>query len=130
MSPEQREAAQNLSNALAGFYGSDQSFFNAMNRKVSYSEGFREFTLRAGNGAGWLLGILITEPAILKEAKEFASITLTVTEDNKAVLMVTDGGKGAPEITVYRREIEFTDCPVGVWNFYFENMMIMLPRER
>ena len=124
------KTAQELKSKLAQHYGSETFFRHPFNRHAVYTEGVRCFAESAGNGAFWLLDILCTEPAILKEAQDFASITLTV-EQGGAVLAVTDGGKGGNEPeTVFRRKLSFTDCPEGIWSFYFENMTIMLPSER
>lgn len=122
-------AARTLRNELLHFHGSDTVFYHALNRSVLYTEGVQRFAESAG--AYWLLDILATEPAILKEARDFTKVTLDVGDHNTAVILVTDGGKHdmSPQ-TVYTRVIDFTDCPPGKWEFFFENMTIMLPQER
>ncbi len=124
------KTAQELKSQLAQHYGSETFFRHPFNRQAVYTEGVKCFAENAGGGAYWLLDILCTEPAILKEARDFASITLTVA-DGTAILAVTDGGKDGNEpSTIFRRKIDFTDCPEGTWRFFFENMTLMLPSER
>jgi hypothetical protein len=116
-----------LERALGQFCGSEQLYRHALNRRVLYSEGVQFFAENAGAGAYWLLDILATEPAIL--AEEFAHVTLKVVEGH-ANLVVTDGGKdGKSAKVVYRRDIDYTDCPLGTWELFFENMVIILPGE-
>lgn len=117
--------AHELKRMLAFHYGSETVFKHALVSNVTYTEGVRTFAQNAGGGAYWLLDILATEPAIRAQAKEFALITLNSTGEN-AILTVTDGNNGAP---VYRRVIDYTDCPEGSWMFYMIGTMIMLPSE-
>lgn len=124
------QAGQNLANQLSQFAGgSDEFYRHALNQNVTYTSGVRHFAQHAGGGAYWLLDILSTEPAILKEAQEFAVVTLTA-KGGKATLVVTDGGKGDVPVTIYTRELDYTDCPDGEWVFYFKNLTLMLPDER
>lgn len=124
-------AADKLRTELAQYYGSEQLYRHGLNRSVLYTDGVHRFAENAGGGAYWFLDILATEPAILREAREFAHVTLHVKEDETADLVVTDGGKdGAAPATVYTRHLNYTDCPCGKWEFYFENNTIMLPAER
>jgi hypothetical protein len=119
---------------LNSFYnGTNNVYRHGLNRAVSYSDGVRYFAQNAGHGAYWLLDILATQPQILCEvrANGFAFIKFKVEEGGRATLTVTDGGKGGePEQVVYRRDIDWTDCPPGLWEFNYENMMVMLPSER
>lgn len=107
---------------LAHFYGSNVVYRHALNRNVVYTEGVQYFAEQAG--AYWFLDILATEPAILKQAREFASIELKV-KDDKATILVTDGD----DHEVYRQEIGYTDCPEGDWHFFFVGATIMLRTE-
>lgn len=124
---------EELTRELSGRYGGTETVWkHSLHQAVTYTDGVRAFAQHAGGGAYWLLDILVTEPKILNEVKThgFAVVTLTV-KKTSAWLVVTDGGKnGDAEEVVYRRNIEFTDCPEGEWVFYFENMMILLPDER
>ena len=124
--------ASELKHGLSNFWGSETFTRHPLNRRVVYTEGAKFFFDNAGNGAYWLLDILATEPAILKEAEQFTHVTLTVAEHGGvAHLNVTDGGKeGDAAQSVYHRRIDWTDCPPGDWEFFFENMTVMLPGER
>lgn len=124
--------ANELRQLLRGHYGTDTVWKHGINPRMLYTDGVRAFAQNAGQGAYWLLDILATEPAILREVRTagIAFVKLSVS-GSRAVLLVTDGGKGdQPEQVVYRRDIDITDCPEGDWIFYFENMMVMLPSER
>lgn len=122
--------SRTLSRALDQFNnGTDNWYRHWANKKVLYTDGAKYFFDNAGGGAMWLLDILATEPDILREAGGFAHVTLKV-EGSKAKLEVTDGDKGDGPVTVFTRVLEFTTCPDGVWEFFFENNTIMLPAER
>jgi len=114
-----------LSDQLSGYHGGDQTYFHNLNQNVIYTSGVRHFAQSAG--AYWFLDILATEPKIRRQGQDFALILLTV-KDKKAKIIVTDGNDGTPGI--FKRNIDFTDCPEGEWKFYFENGTIMLPGER
>lgn len=118
-----KPTSKELQHELADFYGSESFYRHGLNRNVIYTEGVQHFAERAG--ASWLLDILATEPDILRQGCDFAVITLKV-KDDKADIIVTDGN----EHTVFKRHIEFTDCPPGDWPFFFEGMTLMLPGER
>lgn len=124
-----QSAADRLRQELASFYGSEVVYRHGLNKRVLYTEGVQRFAEAAG--AYWFLDILATEPDIIVEAQEFAVVRLQVSEYSTAVIVVTDGGRdgNAPKV-VFRRALEFTDCPPGTWEFFFENMVIMLPQER
>jgi hypothetical protein len=107
---------------LSGFTGSETWYRHPLNKSWSYTEGVYYFAEKAG--AYWLLDILVTEPAILKQAKDFALATLKVV-GSEADLIVEDGN-GA---RVFARHIDFTDCPEGVWKFYMTDKTILLPSE-
>lgn len=113
---------ETLRQELANFYGSEVFYRHPLNRSVVYTEGVQHFAEQAG--AYWFLDILATEPAILEQAKDFAAVTLKV-KDGKAQLLVTDGNDGE----VFRRDIDYTDCPEGDWQFFFVGGTIMLRSE-
>ena len=119
--------AMDLRCELAQHYGSETCYKHSLVRSVTYTEGVQCFARNAGGGAYWLLDILATEPAILRQAAaEFALVTLTA-KDKSAKLVVTDGNDDTAP--VYSRDIDYTDCPDGEWKFYFIGRMIMLPSE-
>lgn len=113
-----------LRSLLNGFTGSVELYTHALVSTFTYTEGVRAFAQEAGGGAYWLLDILATEPAIRKLVKDegFAGVALVV-EGGKGVITVTDGGQddemGNPVTkTVFTRELDYTDCPAGTWEFF------------
>ena len=117
--------AEELRQALSNFTGSETVYRHNLNRNILYTEGVQYFAQHAGGGAYWLLDILATEPEILKQQREFASITLTVNDNTHADIVVTDGN----DKTVFQRHIGFTTCPQGAWKFFMINGTILLPSE-
>lgn len=116
---------------LQQFTGTVDYHRHPLYRTPMYTDGVRHFFRHAGNGgngdgtAYWVLDILATEPAIRKQAEDFASITLHVA-DNKAKLTVDDGNDSPP---VFAKIIEYTDCAPGTWRFFWRDGVLMLPRE-
>lgn len=115
-----------LRHELAHFTGCDQPYRHSLARDVLYTDGVRHFALNSGGGAYWFLDILATEPVIRKQGASFAVITLTVFDGKADIAVAADAGQPP----VFTRHIEFTDAAEGEWKFYFENGMIMLPKER
>lgn len=125
--------AHDLKLGLAHYTGSETIYFHNLNRRINYTEGVQFFAQNAGGGTYWLLDILATQPEILKGVAEhgFCIVVLKV-ENGKAVLTAArdyDSDTGRFENVVYFRTIDFTDCPEGVWKFYFVDNVIMLPSE-
>jgi len=125
-----------LSNQLKQFIGSEQVFFSPMNRSINYTEGVLHFLNHAGNGAYWLLDILLTQPEILKGVREHGMVFIHLKVENSQAKLYVNRDSG--EIPLYKRLIEFTDCPAapvtianttGEWIFYFCGNTIMLPSE-
>lgn len=118
--------AQELRNELRNFTGTETWFRHPLNRNITYTEGTKFFVENAGGGAYWLLDILVTQPEILTQMREggFATITLEVV-GSKATLTCGDGNDNV----VYRREIDYTDCPEGTWVLWFTDNVILLPSE-
>lgn len=113
-----------LENEPSQFTGTEHWYKHTLNRSVMYTDGVQYFANTVG--AYWLLDIIATEPVILKTMREgLAVIELRVDKDSTAVLTCTDGDYN----TKYTRIIEFTDAPVGVWQFFFTNDVILLPSE-
>lgn len=114
-----------LRNALREFSGGDEFYRHALNRRMLYTQGMRYFAENAGNGAYWFMDIVATELMEIHQREEFMSIHLLSKEGTACI--VADDGNGNE---VYRRNIEYTDCPEGDWNFFLENNTLYLPRER
>lgn len=112
--------------------GSELLYRHGIVRDVLYTEGVQFFAKHCGGGAYWLLDILATEPAIRKQAQEFASITFT-SKDGKGKIVVTDGGAEpegeAPKPPAFHRDIGLTTAFDGEWKFFFIGNTIMLARE-
>lgn len=115
-----------LESDLNQFTGTEAWYRHPLNPNVAYTDGMKYFADNAGDGAYWLLDILATQPEILNQMTDggFVMIELEV-GDNEAVLRCTDGNDGL----VYNRAIDYTDCPEGVWQFYFTDNVILLPSE-
>lgn len=113
--------------ALNQHTGTNRYFRHPFNRSCTYTEGVKAFAEQAGNGAYWLLDILMTEPAILRtmRADGFLIIELIVVGHGATLTAKTD----THEPPIYRRAIDTTDCPQGTWSFYFSRDVLMLPSE-
>ena len=126
--------ASELKSALSSYTGTDCYFFNPLNPSIKYTNGAKFFWDNAGGGAHWLLTILITQPEILNAAKvdPFVLIRLHVNQDMTAKLIVDNGND--PEYPedyrlYYQRDLDYTDCPAGLWTFYLRNGVILIPSE-
>ena len=125
-----------LSNQLKQFIGAERVFFSPMNRSINYTEGVLHFLNHAGNGAYWLLDILLTQPEILKGVRDHGIVFIHLKVENSQAKLYVNRDSG--ESPLYERRIEFTDCPAapvtidnpkGEWLFYFVYNTIMLPSE-
>lgn len=129
-----------LRRRLADHTGSTRPYRHSLVRSFFYTEGVREFAQHAGGGAYWLLDILGTEPKIREHVmgKGFAIVVLNVVGSQALLTVANDlDDRNGFEDVVFRRQIEFTDCPVGEWKFYLEptrigavtGVMCLLPQE-
>jgi hypothetical protein len=129
-----------LRQALAQYYGCEQPFRSPLHPKVLYTDGFKCFLANAGNGAYWLLDILGTQPEIHAGVAAHgmcvvvlhvvgSQAKLTVARDYRSPEKDEDTRIGTFSEIAYEREIDYTDCPEGVWKFYFIGNMLMLPSE-
>jgi hypothetical protein len=126
-----------LHSALRQFWGSETLYQHPFNRRVVYTEGMKFFFDNAGNGAYWLLDILITQPEILKPMRELGIVFVRLKVTGSHAMLTVNADDGEPAL--YEREIHITDCPEcpktehnpnAEWMFYFENSTLMLPSER
>lgn len=96
-------------NELAQYTGSEH--FYLYNGNLVVTDGIRYLM---DNGCAWLIDIIVSVrglPAI--QAEDFEAWTLKVDlETHTAKVIATDGDKGDGAVTLYRQEIEYTDCPV------------------
>lgn len=113
-----------LANDLTSFTGSNHWYRYPLNSAITYTDGVAYFAETAGTY--WLFDIIATQPEILGTMKTgLAVIELRVDADNTAVLTCEDGNY----YNAYTRIIDFTDCPAGVWRFFFTDNTILLPSE-
>jgi hypothetical protein len=77
--------------------------------------------------AYWVLDIIWSVQGLLKD-EDFVLITLDV-KDKKADITFTDGDKGPGPVVLYQQFIGYTDCPNGVWKFYQEGDVVLVPSE-
>lgn len=112
-----------LRHALAIFTGTEGYYFNPF-RWMKYTDGVKFFAENAGNGAYWLLDILGTEMRPLTEKEEFLHIEFVV-EDGHGTIHVDDGNDNE----LYGKNIDYTDCPEGKWEFYLTDNVLLLPSE-
>ena len=118
------KSATELANDLTAFTGSEHSFRYPLNSAIVYTDGVAYFAETAG--AYWLFDIITTQPEILDTMKAgMAVIKLQANDDSTALLTCTDGDYNV----TYIRPIDFTDCPVGTWEFWFTDNTILLPSE-
>ena len=116
--------AQALRSQLSNHIGSQTLYSVPYDTAFCYTEGAKDFFENAGNGAYWLLDILVSERAMLEAvaADGFGIVRLKVS-GSKAVLTVDnghDGSDGDERVCYLNQAIEFTDCPEGEWRFYLE----------
>ncbi len=123
--------AAELQAGLCNFYGTEQWYRHGLNRNMLYTDGVKFFAENAGGGAYWFLDIVATELMQIHKKEEFINIVMTVHEDSLNIhggaRIVADDGNGRE---LWHRDIEYTDCPVGVWQFFLENQVVCLPSER
>lgn len=100
-----------LRTELAEYTGSETWHRHPLNRKVTLTDGATYFAEKAG--AHWLMDVFATElpPFVAKHG--FASIKADVA--NRKATLIADDGNGN---VFWRKQINYTDCPEGVWEFY------------
>lgn len=110
---------------LRHFTGTEQWYRHGLVTKVLYTDGAR-YVAQAG-GAYWLLDEIAFAQVEHQEvvAEEFQKWTLTVADDQTAMLTCEDGNYN----TVFTKQILFTDFPLDTVTFFFSNNVILLPSE-
>ncbi|MPS48520.1 DUF6876 family protein [Methylobacillus sp.] len=112
-------STEDLRHELAHCTGSENWYKHSLTALV-YTDGVKLFAEKAG--AYWLLDIVGTEMLKLVRGDDrFASITMTVTEGNKVVIVARQVDANGDDVTTYTKPIEYTDCPVGEWKFFLIN---------
>lgn len=89
--------------------------------KIMITDGVKYFCDQVGGY--WVIDIILSVYPIIR-LEEFVFIELNV-DGTKADIVMTDGN----DKRLYQQHIEFTDCPDGVWRFYKEGDVILLPSE-
>lgn len=112
-----------LKHEMTQFTGAEHYYRHALSR-MTYTDGVQFFAENAGGGAYWLLDIVGTELLQIQKAEPFISIKLNA-QDSKANISATDGN----DKPLYKRHIEYTDCPDGEWAFYLIDGIMLLPSE-
>ena len=103
-----------LENIMSYCYGTENYYKNNL-YTFNYTDGVKTFCEKAD--AYWLLDIVASISRHYKQMHEdFIIIDLIVGEDNKATITFEDT-KGI----FFKQNIPFTDCPKGLWKFYFDN---------
>lgn len=113
-----------LRKLLSYFNGTLNWHFNPLYLDMFYTDGVQAFVENAGGGAYWFLDIIGTEVFTHQISEEFIHIVL-LSEDGWADIMADDGDNNS----LWTRHIEYTDCPVGKWEFYLTNNILLLPSE-
>jgi len=107
---------------LSGFTGTENYWRTcAFAPKLVHTDGVQYFADHAR--AYWFLDIIGTE-FYSGFADDFVSIKLTV-KNNTACITVTDGDDNV----IKTKDIEFTDCPEGIYKFFLTNNVLMLTSE-
>lgn len=107
---------------LAQYTGTEQWHKCTINGNVTCTDGVLYFAETVGGF--WFLDIIGTELYAMRNQQPFMDIHLIVA-DSKAKIEVNDGNGHV----FYTRDITYTDCPEGDWQFYFTNGVILLPSE-
>jgi hypothetical protein len=124
-----------LRHQLAQFFGTENYYTHSLfsSDQLTYTDGVKFWVEKVGGY--WFLDIVVTEfiPYISNPQNNrgpyslasFCEIELTVYHDGTALILLNDGGEETHET----KRIPFTDCPEGVWKFWLENGVMILPSE-
>ena len=100
-----------------------------MTPELRLTDGTKAFAEKMG--AYWLMDFVATEfLPLLSEEDYIIFITVTVDDNNGAVIVGTDGDKGDGPVTLHTRNVEYTDLPTSSsFKFYLQDGVLMLPSE-
>jgi len=116
-----------LTHHLRMYTGTTQWFRNQLYPTMLYTEGVQFFAEHAD--AYWFLDIVGTEIHPLQATVPFMHITFSVTDDNTATIIATDGGDGAEPKQVYYKDMDFALATTGDWKFFLTDNVLLLPSE-
>lgn len=108
---------------LSGYTGTENWYRHHFVRDVTYTDGVKAFAEQAG--AWWFVDDSIIEYAPLMRQHGFLTITLNVSDELTATIVVDDGNDNL----LADKTINYTDCPVGTYRFYFTDNVLLLPSE-
>jgi hypothetical protein len=106
---------------LSQFYGTENYYRHPFTQSV-YTDGVRYFAEVAG--AYWFLDIVFSEYDARTREEVFLTIYLQA-ENGKADITVLDGNGNKFD----EKHIDITDCPDGIYQFYFYDSVLMLTSE-
>lgn len=107
---------------LTGFTGTQAYHRSSIFSNLVHTDGVQSFCEQAS--AFWFLDIASTEIQELLDREYFLGIKLIVI-DSQAQIQVTDGDEN--EMLV--KDIAYTDCPHGVYEFFMTDNVLMLTSE-
>lgn len=108
---------------LSGFIGTTAYHKSSLFSKMVHTDGVESFCNQAH--AYWFLDICSTEIFEYQlRGEHFLSIKLVVV-NGSAQIFVTDGDDNP----VMKKDIEFTDCPQGLYEFFLMDNVLMLTSE-
>ena len=103
-----------LQQIMSYCYGTE-NYYKIPQYSFNYTDGVKTFCEKAD--AYWLLDIVASVCRTYQQIhNDFVIIELSVNQDNKATITFEDA-----KTTFYKQDISFTDCPEGLWKFYFDN---------
>lgn len=110
-----------LRQALTQFTGTEQWYRHFIS-PLLYTDGVKFFAENAG--AYWFVDIVAIMIAPLQRVHAFMDIKL-ISADGKARIVASDGNYNE----VWSRDIDYTDCPEGEWEFFLTHDVLMIPSE-
>lgn len=117
----QQISSAQLRSELAQFIGTE-TWHRHWTEHLIYTDGVEFFCEQAA--CYWFLDILATEVFPLQQKSPFLAIELDVA-DGQAEIRVTDGN----DLELFKKNIQWTDAPEGVWRFYLTDAVCLLPSE-
>lgn len=115
-----------LRNALAGFGPTANHWKHAQTPWLTYTDGLKHFAEHAGCGGFWFIDLIAKSVRVLAQHERRLKLTLTVAA-GRAVVTATNARTDAPQMRPLR--VPRTDCPLGTWEFWLVDSVLMLPSE-
>lgn len=109
---------------LSQFYGTENYYRSSpmFAPQMMHTDGVEYFCRNAG--AYWFLDIISTEVYPLLRKEPFIKVIL-VSHDDTATIFAQDGN----EKDIFEKNIEYTDCPSGTYEFFLTDNVLMLTSE-